>query len=93
MQYKDLADFFKALADDSRIKILALLLKKNEMNQKDLLEHFNISQPTFSYHMKELTNSKMVNIRKVGTAHYYSVNIGVFSELNSAFLKLKDEQI
>ncbi len=92
MQYKDLADFFKALADDSRIKIMALLLKAGEMNQKDLLEYFNLSQPTFSYHMKELTNAKMVKIRKVGIAHYYSVNLNIFTELNEAFLKLKDQE-
>ncbi len=92
MQYKDLADFFKALADDSRIKIIALLLKAGEMNQKDLLEYFNLSQPTFSYHMKELTNAKMIKVRKAGTAHYYSVNTNIFSELNEAFLKLKDQE-
>ncbi len=92
MQYKDLAEFFKALADDSRIKIVALLLKNGEMNQKDLLEYFDLSQPTFSYHMKELTNSKIVKIRKAGTAHYYSVNISVFPKLNEAFLKLKEQE-
>ncbi|HQB32211.1 MAG TPA: metalloregulator ArsR/SmtB family transcription factor [Erysipelotrichaceae bacterium] len=92
MQFKDFADFFKALADDSRIKIIALLLNEKEMNQKDLLENFNISQPTFSYHMKELTNAKLVKIRKVGTAHFYSVNKNIFNELNDAFLKLVSEQ-
>ncbi|NLZ74958.1 MAG: winged helix-turn-helix transcriptional regulator [Erysipelotrichia bacterium] len=92
MEYKDLAEFFKALADDSRIKIIAILLNNKEMNQKDLLEHFNISQPTFSYHMKELTKAKMVNVRKVGTAHYYSANMEIFTELNEAILKLKNEQ-
>ena len=92
MEYKDLAEFFKSLADDSRIKIIAILLNNKEMNQKYLLEHFNISQPTFSYHMKELAKAKMVNIRKVGTAHYYSINVGIFTELNDAFLKLKNEE-
>jgi ArsR family transcriptional regulator len=71
---------------------MALLLKNNEMNQKDLLEYFNLSQPTFSYHMKELSSAKMVKTRKVGTAHYYSVNLDIFTELNDAFLKLKDQE-
>lgn len=90
MRYKELADFFKALADDSRIKIIALLLEKKEMNQKDLLEHFNISQPTFSYHMKELTGKRMVKVKKVGTSHYYSINTNIFSDIIDAFNRLKN---
>ena len=53
MTYKELATFLKVLSDPSRLEILDLL-SCGELCACDLLEHFQFSQPTLSYHMKAL---------------------------------------
>lgn len=40
----------------------------------DLLEHFDFTQPTLSHHMKVLMNAGIVQARKSGTWHNYSLN-------------------
>lgn len=50
MTYKELATYLKVLSDSSRLEILDLL-SCGELCACDLLEHFQFSQPTLSYHM------------------------------------------
>ncbi len=33
-----------------------------------------ITQPTLSHHMKQLTESGLVNVKKIGTWNHYSIN-------------------
>ena len=42
---------FKALSDANRRKIIDLL-KKKEMTAGEIAEHFNVSKPTISEHLK-----------------------------------------
>ena len=67
------AVIFKALGDETRLKILTMLTKGNTCACK-LLEEFHFTQPTLSYHMKQLTDSGLVNADKDGKWVYYSIN-------------------
>jgi len=73
VNYKDLSSTLKILADASRLEILDLL-SCGELCACDLLEHFQFSQPTLSYHMKYLVQSKFVISRRDGTKTMYSLN-------------------
>jgi len=42
-------DFFKALADDTRLNIVLLLVSKGELCVCDLTEFLNLSQPKISH--------------------------------------------
>lgn len=64
---------FKALADETRIKIVEML-SCGEMCACDILESFQITQPTLSYHMKILTECGLVKSRKDGSWIRYSNN-------------------
>jgi ArsR family transcriptional regulator len=64
---------FKALADDTRLKIIEIL-SCGEMCACDILESFKITQPTLSYHMKILTECGLVKSRKDGSWIRYSNN-------------------
>ena len=70
---KKIAEAFKALCDENRIKILKLL-QGGEKCACVLLDDLHISQPTLSHHMKILCDSGIVAGRKEGKWTYYSIS-------------------
>jgi ArsR family transcriptional regulator, arsenate/arsenite/antimonite-responsive transcriptional repressor len=80
----DPVTIFKALADDTRLKILRLLVD-NELCACSILEEFHFTQPTLSYHMKLLVGSGLVRASRDGAWVRYSLDEEHFSEL-SGFL-------
>lgn len=71
--YVQLALCMKALADETRLRIIAML-SEGELCACRILEEFNITQPTLSYHMKILCDRGLVNSRKDGVWMRYSLN-------------------
>jgi ArsR family transcriptional regulator len=69
----DCVEFCKALADDTRQKILVLLLEK-EMNVGEVVEAFSMSQPTISHHLGILKRLGLVTSRKEGKQVIYAIN-------------------
>jgi ArsR family transcriptional regulator len=72
----------KALSDETRLKIIDML-SCGELCACNILESFNITQPTLSYHMKALTESGIVNGRRQGAWMHYSLNTEKFSEVTT----------
>lgn len=64
---------FKALSDETRLKIVQMLTCES-MNANAILECFNMTQPSLSYHMKILTGSGIVRARRQGGFTVYSVD-------------------
>jgi ArsR family transcriptional regulator len=73
MNAMDAALICRALGDSNRIRIVELLIH-GEMCGCRLLEHFQISQPTLSHHMKILTECGLVKGRKEWKNTYYSLD-------------------
>lgn len=71
--HAEYVSIFKALADETRLKIVDML-SCGEMCACDILEPFNITQPTLSYHMKILTECGLVNAKRDGAWMRYSIN-------------------
>ena len=69
----DCVDFCKALADETRQAILQLLVE-GEKCVGDLVEHFDMSQPTISHHLNILKSMGLVSRRKEGKHVYYSID-------------------
>ena len=69
----DCVAFCKALADDTRQKILTLLME-SEMCVGDIVAAFDMSQPTISHHLGILKQSQLVTSRKDGQQVYYALN-------------------
>lgn len=84
MNYSDYAFIFKAMADETRLKIIDLL-SKGELCACKILENFNITQPTLSYHMKILTDCGLVDSRKDGSWMRYSLNKKSFEDARTFF--------
>ena len=70
---KHIAEIFKALCDENRIKILQLL-QGGEKCACVLLDDLHITQPTLSHHMKILCDSDIVVGRKEGKWTHYSIS-------------------
>ncbi len=71
---------FKALSDETRLKILSLI-GKNEICACKILENLNITQPTLSYHMKILSDTQIIRVRKEGIWMHYSLSPETINEL------------
>ena len=71
--YERDSKIFKAFCDPNRLKILDIL-KSGEHCACKLLEILDVSQSTLSHHMKILTDSKIVNVRKDGKWSHYSLS-------------------
>jgi ArsR family transcriptional regulator len=69
----DVNDFLKAVADDTRQRIL-FLLRDREMSVSELCEHLTIHQPTISHHLAVLRRARLVTSRREGRWIYYRVN-------------------
>lgn len=80
MTHADYALVFKALADESRLKIV-MLLSGGELCACKILENFSITQPTLSYHMKTLCESGLVEGHRDGAWMRYSLNRNVVDEI------------
>jgi len=93
---EDIISVSKALSDKNRVEIVKLL-SENELCACHLLEHFDITQPTLSHHMKQLTESGLVKVTKKGTWNHYSINKEIIDEyinfLKDTYNKNCDEGI
>ncbi len=82
MKHAEYALLFKALSDETRLKIVEML-SCGEMCACDILASFAISQPTLSYHMKILNDSGLIHSRKEGSWMKYSIDVEKAEEAKS----------
>ena len=61
------------MADDTRQRIL-VMLSEREMCVGDIVDAFDMSQPTISHHLSILKQFKLVTSRKEGKQVFYAVN-------------------
>lgn len=72
---KELARTFKALSDETRLRILSLLISDGELCVCDIMTALNLPhQSTVSRHLSYLKNSGWVNDRREGLWIYYSID-------------------
>ena len=80
------ANFFKALADGNRQRLL-YLLRDGERCVSELLPHFDILQPTVSTHLLMLEEQGFLKVRREGRKRLYSVADPLIYERIETFLK------
>lgn len=82
---------FKALSDETRLRILSLL-KDGELCVCDIAETLNMTQPNISFHLGMLKESGLIKDRKNGRWIHYSLDesdvykrfllLGIFEEMS-----------
>lgn len=79
-QYMEYLPAFKALADETRLEIINMVTQ-GELCACEILEAFDMSQSTLSYHMKLLTDSGLMFVRRDGKKMLYTINHEQFNWL------------
>ena len=74
MKNFDMVAFCKALGDETRQRILQILQTEGEKCVSDLVDVFNVSQPTISHHLNFLKQANLVASRRDGKQVYYRAN-------------------
>lgn len=71
---------FKALSDPTRREILTLLRDK-KLSAGEIVEHFNITGASISYHLSTLKKAGLVFEEKQKNYVFYQLNTTVFEQL------------
>ena len=66
-------EFAKALADETRQKIMALCCCR-QLSVNEIVEKLDVSQPTVSHHLSILKNAGLVRTERRGKQVLYSLN-------------------
>ena len=91
--YAEYAPAFKAISDETRLKIIDMLSYESELCACNILEEFSISQPTLSYHMKILAESGFVNARRDGAWMKYTLNKERTAEIIEFLTRITDKAV
>ncbi len=70
---KNVADFFKAFSDGTRLKIVSMLLEE-EMCVCDIANVLNMTHSSVSHQLRFLRQLRVVKNRKEGKVVYYSLD-------------------
>ncbi len=70
---QDLTNIFKALSDETRLRIIKLL-EKDELCVCDIVAALDMVQPKVSFHLSVLKEAGLIKDRKQGRWMHYSMN-------------------
>jgi DNA-binding transcriptional ArsR family regulator len=74
-------DKFYALAEPTRRTILELLASRGRLPATEIYDHFSVSHPAISQHLKVLREAGLVTMEKHAQQHIYQVNPQAMFEL------------
>ncbi len=84
--YEELLNFFKALADNSRLKIVGLLAQRS-YTVEQLAALLGLGMSTTSHHLSRLAQAGLVSARADGHYYYYSLQTDVLRSISQRLLK------
>jgi ArsR family transcriptional regulator len=70
----ELCNLFKLLADDTRLRILNLLLQTKEHHVRALCDLLGQSQPAVSHHLALLRTAGLIECRRDGKHNFYRLS-------------------
>ena len=88
-KYIDISKKLKVLSDPKRLEIIDML-SCDELRACEILEKFDITQPTLSNDMKRLENANLVISRREGKNIYYIANKKILMEMQSDLKEIFD---
>jgi ArsR family transcriptional regulator len=68
------AAVFKALSDETRLRILKSISHMRELCECNIVPAFGLSQPTISYHLKVLREAGLIESERRGQWVYHRLN-------------------
>lgn len=86
VNYEDIAKKLKVISDPKRLRIIDML-SCDELCACEILEKFDISQPTLSHDMRKLEEAGLISSRREGKNTYYYLDKASLDEIEDS-LKL-----
>src|SRR5260221_4367456 len=83
MDDRELVRALKALADPTRFRMVQEVAAAGELSCGQIAEHFDVSQPTISHHLKVLADADILVRRSQGKHHFTSVNQALLKQLTA----------
>ena len=87
------AQFFKALADETRIRMLYLLFKNKELTISDFEMIFDFTQTKIARHLTYLKNAGIVSSRKLDQWVFYYIKDEAMDIVPQVFNFLKNDSV
>jgi predicted transcriptional regulator len=84
-EFHTLLRFFKALSDESRLKILGILANR-ECSVGELAALLGLKEPTVSHHLARLKELGLVRMRQDGNTHVYWLDGEALRSINREIL-------
>jgi len=79
---RDLRTYYRALGDDTRLRVLQLLATEGEHTVTELALRLNLSQPLLSWHLRRLRRAGVVKTVRVGREVRCSFDRDRFAQLH-----------
>ena len=83
-----LVDSFKLLADETRLRIVCILLEEHELNVRTLCGILSQSQPAVSHHLALLRTAGVIECRRDGKHNFYHLMPQRFNEINDLLTRM-----
>ena len=83
---EELLNFFKALADQNRLRIIGILAESPH-TVEDIADLLGVSNSTASHHLSKLTKAGLISAAPKGHYYQYSLNNEVLQEMSQRILR------
>lgn len=83
-------DIFTALAEPTRRQIIEIIATNGQVSATHIYEHFEVSAPAISQHLKVLKDSNLVIVEKHAQQRLYQINPDSMDELEKWAQKMKN---
>ena len=81
MHRNEAAELLRALGHELRIRIVKVVLKKEDVTASDLIKIIGCTQPTLSHHTKILVDAGIIKVRRDWKWVHYTANTELIAEL------------
>lgn len=78
----DLRAYYRALGDETRLRIVQILATEGELSLTDLVQRLRISQPLVSWHMRRLRRAGIITTVRKGREVRCSIDRERFGQLH-----------
>ena len=87
-----LPNIFKALSDPVRRDILLKLKQKRKMSAGEIVEEFELSNATISYHLSILKKADLIFETRYQKYIYYEINTSVFEDAVMWLMQFREDE-
>jgi ArsR family transcriptional regulator, arsenate/arsenite/antimonite-responsive transcriptional repressor len=94
-QIKQMSEFFKAMGDPTRLKIVSLIASSGNLCVNMVSNKIGMTQPAISQHLKILKQAGILDSEKLGLEVHYRLNEDIINQYINDFsnlFKSKDNQ-